>query len=164
VRLNKKFAAIALTASVALTASAAFAYFTATGSGSGAAQVGTSSDWVISNVSTNMTNGPLVPGAGVETLDYKVTNPSAGNQNLNSIGVSVAQDGSGNVLSAAAGNPAIVGCLKDWFVVDNALAPATGDYAAHAEGLGSASITMSNAAVSQDACKLASPKLLINAS
>ena len=160
-RLSKKLAiaAVSTVAAVGI-ATSAFAYFTTTGSGSGNATVGTSSNWAISNVA--LSGGPLYPGAGSETLSYTVTNPSSGHQGLNGIAVSVVTSG-GNVVDSVSGN-AVGGCLASWFVVDNTNHAATGDYAGGQAGNGSAGVSMSNdTANSQDSCKSVSPKLNIAA-
>jgi len=91
-----------LTAIVAVVAAmasiGAYAYFTSTGSGTGSATVGSDSAWTVGQTGT--TGGPLYPdpaiGTGnIQTKSYSVTNPSAGNQNLTDVKVSVANsDGS----------------------------------------------------------------------
>ena len=54
----------------------AYAYFTDSGSGNGAASVGTSTVWSVTNLANG---GTLLPGAGTSTLTYKITNASSGN-------------------------------------------------------------------------------------
>jgi hypothetical protein len=91
-----------LTAIVAVVAAmasiGAYAYFTSTGSGTGSATVGSDSAWTVGQTTTS--GGPLYPdpaiGTGnIQTKSYSVTNPSAGNQNLTDVKVSVANsDGS----------------------------------------------------------------------
>jgi len=105
VRLSKKLAAIAITAGVALTASAAFAYWTSSGSGTGSATAGSDSEWVVA--STTPSDAPLLtPGGPTDTINFSVTNASTGHQQLDSVEISVANadgtpwDGLGNCSAA----------------------------------------------------------------
>src|ERR1700722_8547835 len=59
------------------TGGAAFAYFTAGGSGTGSGSVGSATNFPIAQ--TDSTGGPLFPG-GAETLTFTVTNPSTNTQ------------------------------------------------------------------------------------
>ena len=70
----------------------AYAYFTATGEGSGSATVGTSTDWDVDTAAE--AGGPMYPGGGALTyvdVDYTVTNPSQGNQNLANVNIKIAE-------------------------------------------------------------------------
>jgi hypothetical protein len=88
-------------------AGAAVAYFTATGSGSGNAQVGTSSAMTINATITPGTGG-LVPGGNPATVSFAVSNPSSGNQYVGTVtmtGVQAYSDSAhtNNITGTAAG-------------------------------------------------------------
>ena len=99
-RFKKISVLTAIVATVAAMASmqVAYAYFTSTGSGTGSATVGSDSAWTVGQTSTS--GGALYPdpaiGTGnIQTKSYSVTNPSAGNQHLTDVKISVANsDGS----------------------------------------------------------------------
>lgn len=90
---KRTFAVLGVVAVIAAMASVgAYAYFTATGEGAGSATVGTSTDWDVDT--TAETGGPMYPGGNSTTyvdVDYTVTNPSAGNQNLANVNIKVAE-------------------------------------------------------------------------
>ena len=79
--MNKKVVAIGLAAGITLgAAGAAFAYFTSTGSGPGAASVGTASPLTVTQ--TNTISG-LTPGSGAVPFEFTIADPTAdGGQNL----------------------------------------------------------------------------------
>lgn len=146
---------------------AAYAYFTSTGSGSGSATTGSATNWTVGNVSTS---GTMYPGAGTSTLTYRVTNPGTGQQGVTAVAVTVAADGSGNILE---GSTAIPGCLASWFtpaastfLASNGTTVVTlpADLAGSDYITGSSAVTLTNAAVAQDACQGRSPKLNISVS
>jgi hypothetical protein len=96
---RKKLAVIAGTLSVLAIAGAAFAYFTASGSGTGTATVGSSSAIQLSSD----TVGDLYPGGADVAVTVDINNPGNGNQYVDDISGSVADNGD---------------CLGSWFVVD----------------------------------------------
>ena len=158
---SKKLVAVGV-AAVAVFASgvAAYAYFTSTGRGTGTATVGSATPWVVSEVAT--AGGPLLPGAGTQTVTYRVTNGSTGQQQLHAVVVSVAADGTGNVLNAAAVNAAVPGCRAEWFAVDNTGAPQPANLAGGAGVTGSAKVTMRDSGTSQDPCQAVSPGVVVS--
>jgi hypothetical protein len=89
---KRTWVVLGLIAAVAALASVgAYAYFTSTGEGSGSASVGTSSDWDVDTAPES--GGPMYPGGDSSTwvdVDYTVTNPSAGNQNLANVNIKIA--------------------------------------------------------------------------
>ena len=91
--LKKKIAAVGLAAGVSLgVGGAAFAYFTSTGSGTGAATVGNAAAWT--PVSATLLNGGVMyPGVSSsdETFTVSITNSGHGYQNLNKFVISVAK-------------------------------------------------------------------------
>jgi hypothetical protein len=90
---SKKSKIVALSSALVLVASAAaYAYFTSTGQGSGSATGGSSSPFTVS--STADVAADLVPnttiGTGViDTVNYTVTNPSSGNEELANVVISI---------------------------------------------------------------------------
>jgi hypothetical protein len=78
--LKKRIALPAALLVAAVTAIAAYAYFTANGSGSGTATVGTSSTVTLHG----NTSGTLYPGSTV-SVSFTVDNPSTGHQQLGTI-------------------------------------------------------------------------------
>ncbi|MHB8329735.1 MAG: hypothetical protein ACYDD6_08955 [Acidimicrobiales bacterium] len=140
---------------VAGVATSAYAYFTSSGSGTGSASVGSASTWKVT-VTSNAAHA-LYPGSGSNSLTYTVTNQSTGLQELNSVTASVANDGSGNVTQ---GGAAVVGCLASWFTATNngstnGVTPGgpSGELASGASDVGTVTVTMLDAAVSQNACQ-----------
>ena len=100
-RFSKRtWVAIVAVLAIAMSAISAFAYFTAAGSGSGNATVGAATGVVI----TSDVNGTdLYPGGGDESVDVHVNNPGSGQQFVNDVSGTVADNG---------------GCLSSWFQVD----------------------------------------------
>jgi hypothetical protein len=93
-RLSKKFAAIAITSTVALTASVAFAAWTASGSGSGYAKAGAASALTTDDVSAT-TVGDLFPSG---TGDVKLT---INNPNPYQVTVSAINNGASAIISSS---------------------------------------------------------------
>ena len=155
-RSKKRVAAFASLVAMAAVV-AAIAYFTGTGSGTGQAQVGTSTPW---GVTFGASTGTMYPGSGSSTVNYTVTNNASGNQHLNTTTASVATDGSGNVTSS--GTP-VSGCLATWFSASNS-PPAAVTLAPAASTTGTAAVTMAESGTNQDACKNVTPDIVISAS
>jgi hypothetical protein len=91
IKSKKGVALLAMLVVAAVAAFGAYAFFTSTGHGSGAAKVGSSTAFTIA--SDPYTGGALTPAGGpltYESVKYRVTNPSSGAQNLNQAVVSVA--------------------------------------------------------------------------
>lgn len=85
---RRVIALVAAIAVVALGGAAAYAYWTAGGTGTGFATTGHSSNFTIS--STDPTGGPLSPGGPAETVAFTVHNPATGAENLDNVVVTVA--------------------------------------------------------------------------
>jgi hypothetical protein len=134
----------------------AIAYFTGTGSGTGQANVGTSTPW---GVTFTASTGTMYPGSGTSTVHYTVTNNGSGSQHLNGTTAAVANDGSGNVTSSGTSVP---GCLATWFSVTNH-APAAATLASGGSTTGTADVTMAESGTNQDACKSVTPDIAVNA-
>jgi hypothetical protein len=161
---RKRKAIVASVAIVALTGVAAFAYFTSTGSGTGAAKVGTNTAWT--TTADAYAGGPMTPGGGDatrETVKYKVNNPSSGQQAFTNVNIKIA-DSTGATWTVA-GSPA---CTKSDFelslngttwaapgvaIDDTALASNVGPGAS--TGQSTVWIHMIDTGANQDACKTA---------
>jgi hypothetical protein len=84
VKSKKGIALLLAIAAVAAAAVGAYAYFTATGTATGGATVGSATPWGVSAI--NLSGPALVPGGAFDTIDnVVVTNNSAGFQGLNTI-------------------------------------------------------------------------------
>ncbi|MGO4255454.1 hypothetical protein [Marmoricola sp. RAF53] len=83
---KKKYAVLAGVSAVALTAGAAFAYWTTTGEDTGTATTGTSTPWTVTITDTN--NANLAPttatGLPVQTVSFSVKNDGSGVQSFSS--------------------------------------------------------------------------------
>ena len=161
---RRKIVAFGLGSAMAVAgAGAAFAYFNATANTAAYATVGTGS-WSVSFDS--LTGGPLFPGSGSEAVNYTVTNTSSGNVQLNSVDVTVDQDGNGFVLNANNGNAPVANCYASWFSVSN---DGNAFLAANIAGGGTfvyhSTITIpADNADNQSACEGVAPALTITAS
>jgi hypothetical protein len=125
-RRGRRAAVLLVTGVIALSSAVAgYAYWTSTGTDSGAAAVGTTSPWQV-DVST-ATGLPLYPGGNVQAVQYTVTNSGGVDQRLNSVTVSVANPDSSpwaagscsaadfSVNGAAAGSPYVAAGLADLY-------------------------------------------------
>jgi hypothetical protein len=161
---TKKRIAIAAVAGAAVlaTGGTAFAYFTAGGSGTGSASVGSATNFTITQTGTS--DGPLFPG-GSENLTFTVTNPSTNTQSedLSSVSANVPTDSGGNVLTT--NNTSAGGCLASWFTAtipsppsaDTSLAPG-------ASVTVTVNLAMTNATSSQDKCQgISGPNVTLTA-
>jgi hypothetical protein len=132
---------------------AAFAYWTASGSGTGTASTGTSTAFTVT--STAPTGGPLTPGGTSETIAFTVTNPGTGSQKLSAVLAHVA---------AADGTAwtAVTGCS----VLDFSVGTPTITYGEIAGGSsisGTVTLSMTDLATPQNACKNVSVPLYFTA-
>ena len=172
---TKKIVAVGATAALTLgIAGAAFAYFTASGSGTGTAYVGSPTPWTVAVHLDAGSNGVyLYPGTGVETLDFTILNSGGGPQALTSVTAAPTTDSSGLVQS---GSPLadIGGCYASWFPVTfngaltngNSGTPYTygQEIAAGHYVFGSVTVTMTDEPYSQDACAGLTPNITVKAS
>ena len=148
---------------------AAYAYFTSSGSGTGAGgSVGTSTAFTVNNFSAT---GSLYPGdATGAAVTYRINNPSTGHQAVQAVTVSVASSG-GNIVDDTTGNP-VTGCTATWFSASTSTFTASGgggvtltaDVAGGDYIVGHTTVTMSNVASTQDACQGKSPRLSVSVS
>jgi len=134
---------LAIVAVLALTGGA-IAYWTASGSGSGNATVGTSSALTVTAVSFG---GPLYPGSSTP-VTFSVNNPGSAPIHVTSIT-------SGGISTTGS-------CLSSDFSFTNGTTlPA--DIPAGGSLAGTGTLAMANTALNQDACKSTSVGLTINA-
>jgi hypothetical protein len=99
-RFGKRTWVLLAVAGVAVIAAVAgYAYFTASGSGTGTASVGSSSNIQLSSALV----GTLYPGGADVPVTVNITNPGSGQQYVDDISGTVADN---------------AGCLGAWFVVD----------------------------------------------
>ena len=137
-RLRTKLAALAVTAGVALTASAAFAYWTTSGGGSGSASVGDASA-----VTVNQTSpiSDLYPGGASKALSGTFTNPGHP-AHVASVTASVTATG-------------VAGCDADDFVIGGSSLIPDAEVVTGSTWSG-LNVSMTDTALNQDACKNAS--------
>jgi len=98
---------------LAATAGIAAAYFTAGGTGTGSATVGSSTPWTVSQ--TGSSGGPLLPNGATSdvTLTFTVTNGGTSAQSYNSLASNV--DSSSTFITTGPNKTAVTGCLAAWF-------------------------------------------------
>lgn len=145
--------AVAIGATVALTlglSGAAFAYFTASATGSGTATVGTA---VASDIYPVTIGGSMLPGGPTVPIYFTIINNSDGVQKFGQVVIDPAF-GSGTGID---GLPLL--CLATDFQF-NPSGTLSYTIAAHASANdGSATLQLNNTVLNQDACKGASPVL-----
>lgn len=140
----KKFAiATIVTALVLGGGGAAFAYWTAQGTGTGTATTGASVDFTVSSVAP--VGDPLYPGGPSQSVSFTVTNASAGPQTLSSVTAAVA-NADGSAWIAAPGCSAADYSLGTPSIV-------YGEMLASGTKSGTVTITMNNTGTNQDACQ-----------
>jgi hypothetical protein len=152
---NRKIAVVAVVAGLVLCGGgAAFAYWTSTGSGSGQATTGESTDFVVT--SSAATGGPLTPGGPSQTVAFTVANPSTGAQTLEDVTITVANaNGTEWVL--------VPGCTFADYVI-GVPTIVYGVIAGGADVDGTVTITMLETGEDQNACQDAIVPLYISAS
>ncbi|GAA2002158.1 hypothetical protein JL107_01775 [Nakamurella flavida] len=123
----------------------AYAYWSSTGTGSGAAETGSAPAFVVA--SDPATGDPLTPGGPAQSVAFSVTNPSTGVLNLASVLVTVA-NADGTTWTAG---PTGACSAADYSVGTPAIT--YGPIAAGAAANGSVTIAMVNRSANQDECK-----------
>ena len=147
---------IALTAALVVAGGAAFAWWTAGGSGTGSASTGTVNALTV--VQTSTISG-LAPGLPAQTLGGNFNNPNSGPVYVASVTASIAS------VTDAGGN-AIVGCDTSDYTLANATMTVGAEVpSGTAKGSWTgATLAFNNKASNQDACKLAVVHLSYSAS
>ena len=107
---RRRIAVVSATAVAVLgVAGVAFAYFTASGSGTGNATVGSTGTWLVTQDSTT---GTIYPGSGNSVITFNVKNTGTGDQQYSTATTAVNADGSGNITQSGVG---VSGCKASWF-------------------------------------------------
>jgi hypothetical protein len=169
-RSKKKAVALVLGVLLALSAvTGAVAYFTgATGSGTGAGTVGSSSAWTVAMGSPTWsgTLTALYPGAAGDTelMPFTVTNNGKGFQSIQTITTSVQALANGD--AETTGGTDITGCKASWFTaaLDASNPAVPSDVAAAGTYTGKVDLTMQDSGTNQNACEAASPSVIVTAS
>jgi hypothetical protein len=156
-RSKARIAVIGATAAIVLAgAGTAFAYFTATGSGSAAGSVGSNAGWSVQVSEAGSTT--LYPGAGTETFSYTVTNTSGGNEELNQVAITATTNSAG--------------CNSAWYVVNGSgsnptndvTVPISQDIASGSSYSGTLTLQLADVPSSQNACEGDAPTVTVTAS
>ncbi|PUB23572.1 hypothetical protein C8K30_111170 [Promicromonospora sp. AC04] len=140
---GKKRLAVILAAVLVMTGvGVAFAYWTSTGTGDGSALTGNS---VVFTVTSDPPEGTLAPGSAGQTVDFTVTNPGEGTQNLTGVTVALANDD--GTAWVPTGD-----CLATDYTATVTDSP-SGEIAAGGSLSGTATVTLANTAANQDDCQ-----------
>jgi hypothetical protein len=140
---GKKRIAIILAAILTITgAGVAFAYWTSTGTGSGTATTGES---IAFTITSETAVGTIAPGNAGQTVDFTVTNPGEGTQNLTEVTVTMA------TADGTPWEPTGACLIEDYTatVTDNP----SGEILAGGSLDGTATVTLTSTAANQDDCQ-----------
>ncbi len=152
---NRKIAVVAVVAAMVLGGGgAALAYWTSTGSGAGEATTGENTDFVVT--SSAATGAALTPGGPSQSVAFSVANPSTGAQTLIAL-TAVVANADGSTWTAVDGCSA-----SDYTVGTPEITMGVIAGGAHVDG--TVTISMVNAATSQDACQGVTVPLYFSAS
>ena len=127
-----------------LVGSAAYAYWTSTGSGTGAAIAGASTNYV---VEATVASTALTPGGPPAAVTINVTNPSSGAQQVNQIVLAV------TTVAPARSNAAKPACAIGDFEVTNPATPFPWSLGAGATATWAGTIKLKNTNENQDNCQ-----------
>jgi hypothetical protein len=150
---RKKRIIITTAAMLAVGGGAAFAYWSATGAGTGAATAGHDVNFTVTSQAA--AGGPLSPGGPSQTVSFTVANPGTGVQKLNTVAVTVAT-------STGTAWTAVTGCSAADFTVTPSIVP--GEIAPGGSVSGTVTVTMNNLSSNQDGCKGVTVPLYFSAS
>ena len=163
--MGKKVVAIGLAAGITLgLGGAAFAYFTAAGTGTANASVGDTGTWGI--VQDGSAVGSMYSGQGSSAISYTITNLGSGNQALQSGDLQAAVYSEPTTGDVESGTSDVANCLATWFT-PSAGTPTVAygtSIAPNATESVTVTVTMTDAATSQDACAGVSPVVSLAAS
>ncbi|HVC67269.1 MAG TPA: hypothetical protein VND44_06710 [Acidimicrobiales bacterium] len=154
--IDRKVMMLALAAGLTFGAGGiAAAYFTSSGTGSGRADVGTTTGAF--DVTTGGPATPLLPGDGPRAFDVAITNTSGADAHIGTVYEAVARYGDSGDAATQDGAD-IPGCLAGWFsvtpslAVDELVAPGATVHASDG-GHPLPTVTLSESATNQDACQ-----------
>ncbi len=153
---SHKLAVVAGVTTALIGGGVAVAFWTTSGTGTGTATTGDSSNFV---VTTDAPVGPaLAPGGTNEqTITFHVQNTNNGVQRLNSVAVSVA-NANGTAWTA------VSGCSAADYVIAQHSVPASTDLVSNQTYTGVVTIKMKDTGVNQDGCKGVTVPLYVSAS
>ena len=137
---RKKLAVVAGGLAVLAFAGAAFAYFTNSGSGTGSASVGSSSEIALSSPLV----GDLYPDGADVPVTVTIDNPGSGAQYVDTVSGVVETDDNGTPSTAD-------DCLGSWFEVDDITYQDT--LAAGGSDTADTNVRMNDSGSNQDACQ-----------
>jgi len=154
--LDRRVVMLALTAGLTFGAGGiAAAYFTSGGTGSGSAEVGSTTGAFV--LTTGGPATPLLPGDGPGAFDVAVTNTSGADAHIGTVSEAVARYGDSGDAATQDGAD-IPGCSADWFsvtpsvAVDELVAPGATVHASDG-GRPLPTVTLSESGTDQDACQ-----------
>ena len=154
-KTKRRTKVVALTAALVLAGGAAFAWWTAGGSGTGSATTGNVTALTV--VQTSTITG-LAPGLTAQTLSGNFNNPNSGPVYVASVTVSISS------VTKAVGAPAGTCDATDYTLSNATMTVGTQVPAGNAQGAWTgATLAFNNKAVNQDACKGATVNLAYTA-
>lgn len=139
---KKKYAFAAGVGAVAITAGAAFAYWTSTGEDTATGTTGNENAWTVQIDDASIASGLLTPDGPTDNITFSVTNNETGTKQIEAGQLSVTVD------SVSPG-----ACPAADFAITNATVPTGVDVAAGGSVNGSFDVQLTNTNVNQDACK-----------
>lgn len=152
-RVKKKCVAVGLATGLVVGAGGiAAAYFTAPGSGSASAAVGTPMPFHVAQFSVT---GTMYPGSGATYVTFTVTNTGTGNEHASNTFASVVSKG-GDITSH--GNT-VARCLASWFHATASPLTATLLPGTFVHDL--VRVTMSTSGTTQGACRTTFPRVVL---
>ncbi|WP_163161601.1 hypothetical protein [Arthrobacter sp. Alg241-R88] len=138
---------------VAISGGAAFAYWTATGTGSATTKAGTTTGFEITGTATG---GELSPGGPTQKVTFTVKNPGTGVQKVSKVDVKVANT-DGTTWTSSTGCKTADFAIADYDFTAKELEPG-------GTATGTVTLQMVNSAENQDGCKGATVPLHFAAS
>ncbi|HTX28907.1 MAG TPA: hypothetical protein VME19_18045 [Streptosporangiaceae bacterium] len=162
-------AVVAITAVLVLAGGrAAYAYFTSSGSGTGAASVGSPgmTDWSVTVDTGDSTIGPIYPGSGNDQIVFDVQNDGDGDEQFSTATAAVDEDESGDIEEEASPSPTPVSsCTAGWFTATVTNDPRINtDVSPGGTVQVTVKVTMKSDSVDQDGCEGATPNVTLSVS
>jgi hypothetical protein len=158
--LKKKIGAVVAVVAIAAGATAAFAYFTAAGSGTGQAAVGGTGTWGVAQ--DGAASGNMYPGQGSSDVTFTITNDGSGNQAIESGQLTATiLDDSGDITENGV---AVSGCSASWFTPSvGTPVPGYGTSIAPAGTVSdTVTVTMTDSGTNQNPCQNRTPDVQLS--